>query len=230
MWTRKQLKLRAKDILRNNYITCFLYSLSLFIAVNGINGSNFYHYRDTQSYELIYILGLFKELLMIMLIGFIITTGLRILVGYAIEVSSQRYFIRVCKGLERDATPLLFGFMTEYKNILYTMFLRSLYIMLWSLLLIIPGIIKRYTYRFVPYILAEAPQTKPANALRISSELTAGHKWEMFLLDLSFIGWYILGSFALGFGIFLVNPYRDTTFAELYINLTELNTKKENPN
>ena len=73
----------------------------------------------------------------------------------------------------------------------------------------------------VPYILAENPGMGSGRAIQISNEMTMGEKWDIFVLDLSFIGWYILGSLALGVGVFFVQPYYDATNAELYMKLRE---------
>lgn len=99
------------------------------------------------------------------------------------------------------------------------MLVSKVYIFLWSLLLIIPGIIKAYAYRMVPYILADNPNIGVNEAITLSNEMTRGHKFDMFVLDLSFIGWYILGSIALGIGVLFVMPYENATNAELYLVL-----------
>ena len=97
------------------------------------------------------------------------------------------------------------------------MFLRNLFVALWSLLLVIPGIIKLYSYRLVPYILKEHPEISGTQVITISRQMMNGHKWNTFVLDLSFIGWMLLS--ALTFGIlhlFYVGPYMQATDAELY--------------
>jgi len=142
-------------------------------------------------------------------------------VGYVLEVGGRRYFIDLTYG-SADVGLLGYGFREgRYINIFKTMFVRSIYILLWALLLIIPGIIKAYAYRMVPYILAENPGMGSGRAIQISNEMTMGEKWDIFVLDLSFIGWYILGSLALGVGVFFVQPYYDATNAELYMKLRE---------
>lgn len=100
------------------------------------------------------------------------------------------------------------------------MFLRGLYIFLWSLLLFIPGIIKSYEYRMVPYLLSECPQMGSSEAFRVSKEMMYGQKMEAFILDLSFIGWEILSVCTCGLvGLFFVNPYKYATNAELFLEL-----------
>lgn len=101
------------------------------------------------------------------------------------------------------------------------MLYKSVLIILWTLLLIIPGIIKSYAYRMVPYILADNPEISHKRAIEISNAMTYGQKFDIFVLDLSFIGWYILGALALGIGVLFVNPYVNATEAELYLVLRQ---------
>jgi uncharacterized membrane protein len=100
-----------------------------------------------------------------------------------------------------------------------TMFIKNLLVFLWTLLFIVPGIIKSYAYRMVPYLLAENPDLDYLEAIRLSEKMTLGHKFDIFILDLSFIGWYLLGLLACGVGIIFVRPYQDATNAELYLVL-----------
>jgi uncharacterized membrane protein len=92
---------------------------------------------------------------------------------------------------------------------------------LWFLLLIIPGIVKYYAYRMVPYILADNPEINYKRALELSTRMTKGEKFDIFVLDLSFIGWYLLGTLAFVVGILFVMPYQNATEAELYIILRQ---------
>lgn len=112
------------------------------------------------------------------------------------------------------------AFSTNYKNITLTMFLMKLYIALWTLLFIIPGIIKNYEYRMIPYLLADNPDIDRNDAFLISKEMMRGNKWNAFVLDLSFIGWYLLNILTCGLlSIFYINPYVRQTEAELYFAL-----------
>lgn len=116
------------------------------------------------------------------------------------------------------------GFKTNYKNNVMTMFLRSLYTFLWSLLFVIPGIIKSYEYFMVPYILADHPELKSNEVFEMSKKMMDGQKWNTFVLQLSFIGWYLLNMVTFGIlGIFYVNPYMHATNAELYLKLKQNN-------
>lgn len=94
--------------------------------------------------------------------------------------------------------------------------LRSLYITLWSLLFIIPGTIKSYAYAMTPFILAEHPQLTASQAIRLSEELMDGYKSELFLLDLSFIGWNFLAVLTWNLGNIALNPYKNAAYAAFY--------------
>ena len=76
-----------------------------------------------------------------------------------------------------------------------------------------PGIIKSYAYRMVPYILADNPKMDAMEAIALSRKMMDGQKWNTFVLDLSFLGWYLLGILALGIGTLFVHPYKFSTDA-----------------
>lgn len=145
---------------------------------------------------------------------------LRLLVVNPLEVGCQNFFVRNAEA-PADLGELGRGFNPYGRNV-GAMFLRDLFLFLWTLLLIIPGIIKRYSYRMVPYILADNPGMRGTDAITLSRRMMAGQKWRAFVLDLSFIGWNILSFLTLGLlGLFFVKPYRFCTNAELYYALKE---------
>lgn len=105
----------------------------------------------------------------------------------------------------------------------------GLYTTLWSLLFIIPGIIKAYEYSMIPYLLAENPNMSKQEAFAISKELMDGNKFNAFVLDLSFILWNFVGALALGLpGVFFVNPYVQLTNVELYVKLCQIRAERHN--
>lgn len=98
-------------------------------------------------------------------------------------------------------------------------FLRGLYIVLWTFLFIIPGIIKAFSYAMTPFIMADNPNMTANEAITASRELMDGHKWDLFVLDLSFIGWGLLNILTLGIGSFWLNPYMNAAHAAFYRHL-----------
>lgn len=108
----------------------------------------------------------------------------------------------------------------------HTLLLTSVFKFLWDLT-IIGGIIKYYSYFMVPYIVAENPNIKPLDAINLSRKMMKGHKWECFVLDLSFIGWDILGFLTIGLlSLFFVNPYKEAVYCEYYAYIRKLAIKE----
>ena len=133
-----------------------------------------------------------------------------------LELGCKRFFRR---NLDEPAamSNIAFAFDSNYKNICKTMFLRDVYIVLWSLLFVIPGIIKSYEYKMIPYLLSENPEMTAEQAFAESKKLMTGNKWKAFVLDLSFILWDIASAATCGLlGLFWVAPYKASTQAALY--------------
>ncbi len=112
--------------------------------------------------------------------------------GNLLEVGGKRFF--VLNKTENPTVGTMFDAFRSghYVNIVLTMFLRELFTSLWTLLLVIPGIVKHYEYLMIPYILAENPGMDRKEAFQISKRMMDGQKMETFILDLSFLGWDIL--------------------------------------
>ena len=213
MWTREMIKSRAKEYLFNIYWQAFFISLIILLVGGGHNsGSSSGSSVRNTNIGFDFSFGTFMRIGGIFLLFIII----RVVVGYLLEVGGRKFFIQASKG-DVNMNYLKLGFdENRYMNIIFTMFRKSIFIFLWSLLLIVPGIIKSYEYRMVPYLLAENPNINPDRAFELSKIMTDGEKFEIFVLDLSFIGWYLLGALFFGIGGLFVNPYVDATNAELY--------------
>lgn len=98
-------------------------------------------------------------------------------------------------------------------------FLRGLYTFFWSLLLIVPGIVAAYRYAMTPYILTDHPELTASEAIERSKRMMDGHKGELFVLDMTFIGWRILASICANLGHLFVNPYQSAARAAFYREL-----------
>lgn len=133
-----------------------------------------------------------------------------------LEIGIRRFGIANL-NTKAEVKEIGFGFDHNYKNGVKAMFLKDLYTFLWSLLFVIPGIVKSYEYRMIPYLLADHPDMTYKQAFAESRRMMSGQKWRAFVLDLSFIGWDILSILTLGIlSIFYVEPYRFMTNAALY--------------
>lgn len=143
-------------------------------------------------------------------------TVVNIFVIRPIEVGCKEFFLKNTES-KAELGELKKGFTPAWLRNVGALFLSGLFIALWSMLFVIPGIIKLYSYRMVPYILAEDPEIGANEAITRSREMMNGHKWNAFVLDLSFIGWALLSGLTFGIlSIFYVNPYIYQTDAELY--------------
>lgn len=162
--------------------------------------------------------GMYASFLLI-LIMIVISAGLlfRIFVGNLFEVGGCRFYEENSEHKTRIAW-IIDGFRNgAYLRNVVTIFLRDLYTLLWMLCLIIPGIVKSYEYKMIPYILAENPQISRKRAFELSKQMMDGQKGDAFVLDLSFIGWEFLSFITLGIvQIFYVGPYINVTWAEFY--------------
>ena len=134
-----------------------------------------------------------------------------------LTVGRNRYFMES----RQSATPfstVTSIFHTPYLNVVKVMLLTNLKIALGSLL-IIPGIYWSYCYMQVGYLMAENPYLTTCRAMELSKQMMDGEKWNTFVLQLSFIGWYLLCSIPFGIGFIFLEPYVQATFAELYAAL-----------
>lgn len=158
-------------------------------------------------------------IVLVVAIVLLLSSVLKIFVLNPLEAGCRNFLLRNATG-ESDLGDIGFGFTPDYWRNVKTLFLRDLFRFLWGLLLIVPGIIKRYSYRMAPYILADRPELSGTEVLTLSRQMMNGHKWKTFVLDLSFLGWNILSALTFGLlGVFYVNPYRQCTNAELYREL-----------
>lgn len=108
------------------------------------------------------------------------------------------------------------GFKDDFGETFLIGFLQSIFIFLWSLLFVIPGIVKSYAYSMSYFIKADHPEYNWRDCINESKKITQGHKMELFVLDLSFIGWLIVGSICCGVGTLWVSAYRQATIAQFY--------------
>ncbi len=136
----------------------------------------------------------------------------------ALSLSLVRVYLMIVHGQKPEVKDAFCGF-DDFWGAFKVTFLIGLYTFLWSLLFFIPGIIKAYSYSMALRIYAENPHKGARECIKESMAMTDGHKWELFVLELSFIGWIFLMPFTLGIlGIWLI-PYMSATFTNAYESL-----------
>lgn len=224
MWDRSQLKQNAKKVLDKSYWQALLASVVLGIAVNSSSGFSLSVNAGSLKHQLdgmdpFISTAVISILSVALIFAFIFSSVFSILVAGPLEVGAQRYFLESTQ-FRFNIKEIGYGFTCgKYKNVVIVMLIRNIFTFLWTLLLVIPGIVKMYAYSMVPFILAENPSISATQALDISCRMTARNKWDIFTLDLSFIGWYILGFLAFFIGTIFVSPYYNSTKAQLYLAL-----------
>ena len=143
-----------------------------------------------------------------------------VVISAALEYGLLRVFMKTSRGDKKiDFMDLFVGFKEDFQNVFLLGLIRSVLIFLWSLLLIIPGIIKAYAYSMAVYIQQDSEDKEWRKCLELSNEMTYGYKGKLFLLDLSFIGWYIVGLLCLGVGVLWVSVYHGLARAHFYEEL-----------
>lgn len=220
MWNRAELKMRGNMAFKKNYVSAVVVALlmGIFGTVSGESSAR----RVSENSDIysgnLFNVGMITGLLAgITTVVILIVLVAKVFVGNLLKMGGYRFFI-----LNQTAQPgigtLLDGFRSgHYVNIVLTMFFRDLFTALWSLLLVVPGIVKHYEYLMVPYIIAENPAMDYKEAFQISKQMMDGEKMEAFIMDLSFLGWYLLSAVTCGLlAIFYVNPYVQASFAEMY--------------
>ena len=140
----------------------------------------------------------------------------------------QTLFLGAVRGGEATAKDLFEGYNKElFSRVLTTTLLYYVYVFLWSLLLLIPGCIKAYSYAMTPYILKDNPEMKNNAAIEESMRMMDGHKLELFLLDLSFIGWAILSILTCCIGFLWLVPYMNMARVNFYEDLKKASVEVE---
>lgn len=150
-----------------------------------------------------------------LLMGLIAATFLGTLIVPAISVSIIALYLGLING-EKPTVGGMFCRIDTFGKALWLDIITAFFISLWSILFVIPGIIKAYSYAMAPYVLAENPNMTAREALNASKQMMNGHKAELFVLDLSFIGWLLLVSVTFGLASIYVAPYMSATKANFY--------------
>ena len=224
MWDRITLKEYGKAAFKANYWKCVLVAFLAGLTTTSVNFSSSRNIDNLNDYsqavnDIASNMSLGQLFAILGVSGVVVSVGvaLVLLVLNPLAVGCEYFFLK--NSSEKDA-PLDYlgrGFKGNYWNAVLTMFMKDLFLFLWSLLFVIPGIIKSYSYRMVKYIIAENPDMSWNDAITLSRKMMDGNKWRAFVLDLSFIGWILLGILTLGILIpFYVSPYMRATNAELY--------------
>ena len=137
-------------------------------------------------------------------------------VNAPLTLGTSIFYLKAIRGGKAEVTDLFQGFR-QFPGAFVLLFLQSLFIFLWSLLLVIPGIMKAYSYAMSFYILADHPELSANEAMKRSAEMMKGHRLQLFGLQLSYIGWVILCFFTFGLANLYMMPYMSAAIAGFYL-------------
>ena len=225
MLNSKELRVKAWNSLKGKYWMAFVVTLVMGVLTsfgssmisssqNIMNAVGMVDPEQMDSTMAIGALVVSGISLVICLIGMAIS----VFVGNAAEVGLANYYIK-----NTDSKPAFadafYGFKVKYGRNIGTLLLMGIKIALWSLLLVIPGIIKTYEYAMIPYILADDAEISSKEAFKKSKAMMNGNKWRLFKLNFSFIGWILLAIVTCGVGTFFLVPYVAAANAEFYVEL-----------
>ena len=208
---RAALKMEAKAIVKSARVSACLFTL-LFLAISWLlSGISEYVSLDAdRAYYLSVASGVDLSFLALhRTFSPVLVTFVSIMVGLLnvlLNAGYARYHLGIRRGEEMPYETLFDGFSFAGKLILLSI-VQYLFIFLWSLLFVIPGIIAAYRYRFAVYNLCENPEMGVMDAINMSKAQTNGFKWQLFVLDLSFLGWQILCGLTLGILYIWIQPY-----------------------
>ncbi len=206
MWDRKLLKTNAKQALAGKWlmgvVACLIYNI-----VWGISQ------RYGAAADVVGSIGagnITFDLLTVLL-----SLVLSFLICPLLSVGMRRYFMENRQG-KPPIGSIFSVFQDNFGNVALVSLIVALKTALGYILLIVPGVIWQYRYAMVPYLLAENPSMNYSRAMELSRAMMHGEKWNYFVLELSFIGWWILALCAFGIGPLFLRPYVEATQAEFY--------------
>lgn len=224
MWTIQEMKERGKAAFKGNYWPCVAAALLMSLFAGTATASGRTNSTGTeelqqaaQNGDKTFLIVFLSAFAVIAVIGLLI----KIFLANPLELGGVSFFIENTEAGPAPLSTIKRGFQ-NYGHNFVVLLLRDLYLLLWLLLFIVPGLIKMYSYRMVPYILAEHPELSANEVITRSREMMNGNKMQAFKMDLSFLGWILLGILTLGLGlVFWTSPYMESTQAALYLKLRD---------
>ncbi len=221
------LRKSAREQLKGNWgkaiLLCFIFSLIVGLP-SGINSIS----NTSSSIRNSISLGADPaEIMSGMLLKMSISSIITLIISAPLTLGLASCFIKLVRN-ETFRLENLFDGFKNFVSALVLILLQSVFVFLWSLLLIIPGIIAQYRYRMAFYILSDNPEIGALEALKKSKQMMIGYKWKLFCLDFSFIGWALLSCLTLFIGFLWFVPYNTASVANFYQNLKDASEPNSN--
>lgn len=224
MYTRAELKQNAKNALKGKWGSAILVTIIFVLItiaaaiisrliINFVGIGTLIMSRNIEIFPLVY-LG-----------ASVITSILELCIISPMTIGLFSYFLNLSEDNKPTVETIFDGFKKSFSNSVVMNILITIYTFLWTLLFIIPGVIKAYSYSMAFYIMAENPDISAREAITRSKELMKGHKMELFFLQLSFIGWGVLATCTCCIGFLWLVPYMNKTTANFYLSIKQDNVE-----
>lgn len=215
--TRAELKTLAKQQLRGNWLLALVASLLVTVIISAITSIGMYVNFFSRGASLLAIMA--GDIPYIPSFGgsvfYLICTIIAAFVAGVLALGLAKFYLNLTRNIMPEINTV-FGYFPYILKAFGLTFMVGLFTFLWSLLLIVPGIVAAYRYRMAWYIMADDPEIGIMEAISQSKQMMMGHKGELFILDLSFIGWALLCGLTCGIGYLWLAPYMETTYANYY--------------
>ena len=213
----QQIRLKARESLKGEYwyavLTAFVASIFGALLVNG--GSFSVDVEERFSELVTNLPSIIKWYLMIVGSAAGALSLVNLILGGVIQVGYADYLLKQ-HDREIHSTKDIFSKFDYFAQGFLQLLLRNIFTFLWSLLFVIPGIVKSFAYAMTPFIMAENPDMSAKEAIKLSQEKMLGHKGELFWLGLTFFGWSLLATLTGGIGYIFLNPYMNAAYAAFY--------------
>ena len=228
MWSIRDIKRQGRSALKKNYLRSVVVAALMFLLTTVasvlsrkrsesiLQNVGFEPLHKMAPNEILIIAG-------IVVVGYmsiiVFAVLVKIIFSNALEAGGCLFFK---SNVEKGAAKLAVireGF-SDYAHVFVTLLLRDIFVVLWLCLGIFPGLIKIYSYKMVPYIVKEYPDLSETEVITLSRRMMDGNKWRAFLLDLTFLGWFLAGTVTFGIiSVLWTFPYYENTMAALYLEL-----------
>lgn len=205
--TRAEIKARAKESLKGHY--WYAFGVTILVEVIAVLASSIVSA----------VMNIAPESALLASICSLLNIAVALLVTLPLATGLIRYFINLCKGNEAQLGDLTYAYKSNLGNVILMLIKEAVFVWLWSLLFVIPGIIKTYEYFMIEYMVADNANLDRKRAFEITKAAMKGNKWRTFVLGLSFIGWILLGIITVGIGFLFLMPYMSATYTHYYLEL-----------
>ncbi len=221
MWEISDVKARGKEAFKANYWLCVIVGVIFSICTGGTASGTASQSNNEEVQQAFSNMSPTMIAVIFGAIGIalVLSIVLDIFLYNPLSVGCDIFYMRNIRNTPAELGAIGEGFK-NYGHKVVTTLVKDIFLCLWYMLFFIPGVIKTYSYKMVPYILADNPELSATEVITRSREMMNGHKMKAFLLDLSFIGWILLGMITCGLvWVFWTGPYMYSSYAALYEEL-----------